>query len=114
MCNRGMISRPLGIFLVKFGTSYDDRSLETRASHKKDHSLQKEMWQFELQSSVTASFCLEIFSTICNRHYTLGLKKMAHFRAHLLYLSHFCIYHAFSTYKSNLNCNYMWVLAKKV
>ena len=30
-----------GKILVKFGTSYDDRSLGTRASHKKDHGFQK-------------------------------------------------------------------------
>ena len=61
VCHHGILSRPLGIFLVKFGTSLDDRSLETRASHKKDHSFQKETWQFELQLQATSLFCLKFF-----------------------------------------------------
>ena len=32
VCHRGVISRHRGIFLVKLGTSYDYRSLETIAS----------------------------------------------------------------------------------
>jgi hypothetical protein len=43
-CHHGVLSRTHGKFLVKFGTSLDDRSLETGASHKKDHSFQKETW----------------------------------------------------------------------
>jgi hypothetical protein len=61
VCHHGMLSRPRGKILVKFGTSLDDRSLETRASHKKDHSFQKETWQFELQLLATSSFRLEFF-----------------------------------------------------
>ena len=49
MCHRGVLSRSIGENLVKFGTSYDDRSMETGASHKKDHSFQKEMRHFGLQ-----------------------------------------------------------------
>ena len=44
VCHHGVLSRPSGKFVVKFGTSLDDRSLETGASHKKDHSFQKETW----------------------------------------------------------------------
>jgi hypothetical protein len=73
VCHRGMLSRPHGNFLVKFGASLDDRSLEIGASHKNDHSFQKETWQFELQSPVTSSFRLEFFSTVRNHYYTLGL-----------------------------------------
>jgi hypothetical protein len=60
-------------FFCKVGTSFDDRSLETRASHKKDHSFQKEKWQFKLQWPVTSSFRLIKISTVRNHHYTTGL-----------------------------------------
>ena len=73
VCVRGMLSRPHGIFLLKFGTSFDDRSMETGASHKKDHGFQKETCQFKLQWPVTSSFGLIKISTARNHHYTTGL-----------------------------------------
>src|SRR5215216_4152884 len=66
VCARGVLSRPRGNFLVKFGTSFDDRSLETGASHKKDHGFQKEMCQFKFQWPVTSSFGIIKNSTVRN------------------------------------------------
>ena len=73
MCSCGVLSRPRGNFLVKFGTSFDDHSLKTRASHKKDHGFQKETCQFKLQWPVTSSFGLIKISTVRNHNYTTGL-----------------------------------------
>ena len=36
-----VLSRPRGKKLVKFGTSFDDRSFQTGASHMKDHGFPK-------------------------------------------------------------------------
>ena len=73
MCARGVLSRPRGKKLVKFGTSFDDRSFQTGASHMKDHGFQKETCQFKLQWPVTSSFGLIKISTVRNHHYTTGL-----------------------------------------
>ena len=59
--------------LVKFGTSFDDRSFQTGASHMKDHGFQKETCQFKLQWPMTSSFGLLKISTLQNQHYTTGL-----------------------------------------
>ena len=73
MCACGMLSRPRGKKLVKFGTSFDDRSFQTGASHMKDHGFQKETCQFKLLWPVTSSFGLIKISTVRNHHYTTGL-----------------------------------------
>ena len=73
MCACGVLSRPRGKKLVKFGTSFDDRSFQTRASHMKDHGFQKETCQFKLLWPVTSSFGLIKISTVRNHHYTTGL-----------------------------------------
>ena len=73
MCACGVLSRPRGKKLVKFGTSFDDRSFQTGASHMKDHGFQKETCQFKLLWPVTSSFGLIKFFTVRNHHYTTGL-----------------------------------------
>ena len=73
MCACGVLSRPRGKKLVKFGTSFDDRSFQTGASHMKDHGFQKETRQFKLQRSVTSSFGLIKISMIHIHHYTMDL-----------------------------------------
>ena len=73
MCARGVLSRPRGKNLVKFGTSFDDHSFQTGASHKKDDGFQKETCQFKLQWPVTSPFGLIKISTVRNHHYTTGL-----------------------------------------
>ena len=73
MCACGVLSRPRGKKLVKFGTSFDDRSSQTGASHMKDHGFQKETCQFKLLWPVTSSFGLIKISTVRNHHYTTGL-----------------------------------------
>ena len=73
MCACGVLSRPRGKKLVKFGTSFDDRSFQTGASHMKDHGFQKETCQFKLLWPVTSSFGLIKISTVRNHHYTTGL-----------------------------------------
>ena len=73
MCARGVLSLPRGKKLVKFGTSFNDRSFQTGASHMKDHGFQKETCQFKLQWPVTSSFGLIKISTVRNHHYTTGL-----------------------------------------
>ena len=70
---RGVPSRPRGKKLVKSGTSFDDRSFQTGASHMKDHGFQKETCQFKLMWTVTSSFGLIKISTVCNHHYATGL-----------------------------------------
>ncbi len=67
-CARGVLSRPRGKKLVKFGTSFDDRSFQTGASHMKDHGFQKETCQFKLQWLVTSSFGLRKISMVRNHH----------------------------------------------
>ena len=73
MCACGVLSRPRGKKLVKFGTSFDDRSFQTGASHKKDHGFQKKTCQFKLKCPVTSSFGLIKIPTVRNHHYTTGL-----------------------------------------
>ena len=73
MCACVVLSRPRGKKLVKFGTSFDDRSFQTGASHMKDHGFQKETCQFKLLWPVTSSFGLIKISTVRNHHYTTGL-----------------------------------------
>ena len=73
MCACGVLSRPRGKKLVKFGTSFDDRSFQIGASHMKDHRFQKKTCQFKLQWPVTSSFGLIKISTVRNHHYTTGL-----------------------------------------
>ena len=73
MCARGVLSRPRGKKLVKFGTSFDDRSFQIGASHMKDHGFQKETCQFKLLWPVTSSFGLIKISMVRNHHYTTGL-----------------------------------------
>ena len=73
VCAHGVLSRPRGKKLVKFGTSFYDRSFQTGASHMKDHGFQKEMCQFKLLWPVTSSFGLIKISMVCNHHYTTGL-----------------------------------------
>ena len=58
--------------LVKFGTSFDDRSFQTGASHMQDHGFQKETCQFKLQWLVTSSFALIKISMVHNHDYTTG------------------------------------------
>ena len=58
MCARGVLSRPRGKKLVKFGTSFDDCSFQIEASHVKYHGFQKETCQFKLLWPVTSSFGL--------------------------------------------------------
>ena len=72
VCAHGVLSQPRGNFLVKFGTSFDDRSFQTRTSHMKDHGFPKETCQFKLLWPVTSSFGLIKISTVCNHHYTTG------------------------------------------
>ena len=72
VCARGLLSRPWGIFFVKFGTSSDDCSFQTRASHMKDHGFQKETCQFKLQWLMTSSFGLIKKFMVCDHHYTTG------------------------------------------
>mgnify|MGYP005831034901 CR=1 FL=1 len=79
MCARGVLSRPHGKKLVKFGTSFDDRPFQTRASHMKDHGFQKETCQFKLLWPVTSSFGLIKISTVRNHHYTTGFYFLVHF-----------------------------------
>ena len=73
MCACGVLSRPRGKKLVKFGTSFDDRSFQTGASHMKDHGFQKETCQFKLLWPLTSSFGHINISTVRNHHYTTGL-----------------------------------------
>jgi len=73
MCACGVLSRPRGKKLVKFGTSFDDRSFQIGASHMKDHGFQKETCQFKLLWPVTSSFGLIKISMVRNHHYTMGL-----------------------------------------
>ena len=73
MCARGVLSQPCGKILVKFGTSFDDRSFQTGASHLKDHGFPMEACQFKLLWPVTSSFGLIKISTVRNHHYTTGL-----------------------------------------
>ena len=56
--------------MVKFGTSFDDRSFETGEFHMKDHGFPKEMCQFKLLWPLTSSFGLINISTVHNHHYT--------------------------------------------
>ena len=73
MCACGMLSRPRGKKLVKFGTSFDDCSFQTGASPMKDHAFQKETCQFKLVWPVTSLFGLIKLSRVRNHHYTTGL-----------------------------------------
>ena len=57
----------------KDGTSFYAHTFQIGASHKKDHSFQKETWHFGLQSSVTTSFRLGKKFMVNNHGYTLGL-----------------------------------------
>ena len=59
--------------LVKFGTSFDDRSFQTGASHMKDHGFQKETCQFKLLWPMTSSFGLIKISMVHNHDYATGL-----------------------------------------
>ena len=59
--------------MVKFGTSFDDRSFQTGASHMKGHGFPKETSQFKLLWPLTSSFGLINISTVRNHHYTTGL-----------------------------------------
>ena len=54
MCACGVLSRPRGKKLVKFGTSFDDRSFQTRASHMKDHGFPK--GDVSIQTPVAGDF----------------------------------------------------------
>ena len=73
MCAYGVLSRPRGKKLVKFGTSFDDRSFQTGASHMKDHGFPK--GDVLIQTPVAGDFivCLIKISTVRNHHYTTGL-----------------------------------------
>ena len=50
----GVLSRPCGKKLVKFGTSFYDRSFQTGASHMKDHDFPK--GDVSIQTPVAADF----------------------------------------------------------
>ena len=54
MCACGVLSRPRGKKLVKFGTSFDDRSFQTGASHMKDHGFPK--GDVSIQTPVAGDF----------------------------------------------------------
>ena len=54
VCACGMLSRPRGKKLVKFGTSFDDRSFQTGASHMKDHGFPK--GDVSIQTPVVGDF----------------------------------------------------------
>ena len=109
MCHHGVLLGSHGKNLVKFGTSFDAHTFQIGASHKKDHSFQKEMRHFGLQSSVTRSFHLDFFHGKQSRIYP-RFDFLAHFRSCILYLSHFShLMHI----KSKLYYNYICVLVSK-
>ena len=58
--------------MVKFGTSFGDRSFQPGASHMKDHGFPKETSQFKLLWPLTSSFGLINISTVRNHKYTTG------------------------------------------
>ena len=63
-----------GIFLVKFGTGFDDRSFQTGASHMKDHGFPK--GDVSIQTPAAGDFIVwphKNFPTVHNHHYTTGL-----------------------------------------
>ena len=88
MCARGVLSRPCGKILVKFGTSFDDRSFQTGASHMKDHGFPK--GDMSIQTPVVGDFIVwpkKIHGTQSPLYYEFDF--LTHFKYRLLYLRHF-------------------------
>ena len=73
MCACGVLSRPRGKKMVKFCTSFDDRSFHTGASHMKDHGFPK--GDVSIQTPVVGDIILwpQKISTVRNHQYTTGL-----------------------------------------
>ena len=74
VCARDVLSRPRGNFLVKFGTSFDDRSCQTGASHMKDHGFPK--GDVSIQTPAAGDFIVwshKNFPTVRNHQYTTCL-----------------------------------------
>ena len=74
MCTCGVLSRPRFKKLVKFGTSFDDRSFQTGASHMKDHGFPK--GDMSIQTPVAGDIIVwphKNFPTVRNHQYTTCL-----------------------------------------
>ena len=79
MCARGVLSRPRGKKLVKFGTSFDDRSFQTGASHMKDHGFPK--GDMSIQTPVASDFIVRPHKNFHGTQSPLyhGFDFLAHF-----------------------------------
>jgi hypothetical protein len=73
--------------MANSGTSCNDNSLKTRASHKKNHCFQNDKRQFGLELTMTSSFGVQTIYTVRKHHQLLDLIFFAHFRTRLIYLS---------------------------
>ena len=74
MCACGVLSRPRGKNLVKFGTSFYDCSFQTGASHMKDHGFPK--GDVSIQTPMAGDFIVwphKNFPMIRNHQYTTCL-----------------------------------------
>ena len=80
MCACGVLSRPCGKKLVKFGTSFDDRSFQTGASHMKDHGFPK--GDMSIQTPVAGDFIVWPHKNFHGTQSPLyhGFDFLAHFR----------------------------------
>ena len=80
MCACGVLSRPRGKKLVKFGTSFDDRSFQTGASHMKDHGFPK--GDVSIQTPVAGDFIVWPHKNFHGTQSPLyhGFDFLAHFR----------------------------------
>ena len=82
MCAHGVLSRPRGKKLVKFGTSFDDRSFQTGASHMKDHGFPK--GDVSIQTPMVGDFIVWPHKNFHDAQSPLyhGFDFLAHFRYH--------------------------------
>ena len=82
MCARGMLTRPRGKNLVKFGTSFDDRLYQTGASHMKDHGFPK--GDVSIQTPMAGDFIIWPHKNFHGMKSPLyhGFDFLAHFRYH--------------------------------
>ena len=80
MCACGVLSRPRGKKLVKFGTSFDDRSFQTGASHMKDHGFPK--GDVSIQTPLAGDFIVWPHKNFHGTQSPLyrGFDFLAHFR----------------------------------
>ena len=89
MCACGVLSWSHGKKLVKFVTSFDDRSFQTGASHMKDHGFRK--GDVSIQTRVVGDFIIWPHKKFHGRQSPLyhGFDFLTEFRYHLLYLRFF-------------------------